>query len=537
MSAQSTSARSSSGLLALFSGRITGQLLKLIGLAILDAFGLLLVYAFADNGEWTLALVIGVVTVGMNVIMFVPGLYPLRWMSPGLMMMVLMVIYPIIFTMYTAFTNYSDGHLFSKVQAIDLHEAKTFIPEDAPTYGFVPFVSETDENDYGLWLYRETDAGLEVLFAREGQLLTPISDATEEAPATYDGYRQLERAELIRALDVLTSTEFGAEPDIVSVISASLRNSVAARSVPRFVYDPDRNGLEDRETGLFYEADDSSGSFIANAGTSEAQTLDPGYRVGVGFDNFARFFNSPALSGPLLKVFLWTIGFALTSVLTTFAVGLFMALVLNDPIVRGRKIIRSLLIIPYAIPGVISILVWRGMMNPNVGVLANSLGIDVPWFSEPWWSRVGILIVNLWLGYPYMMLICSGALQSIPSDIYEAAAVDGANTRQRFWQITLPLLLVAVGPLLIASFTFNFNNYVVIEAFNEGGPPIAGTLTPAGHTDILISYTYRLAFGSGRGADYGLASAITIIIFVIVATITLLQFRMTGQWEEVSENV
>ncbi len=99
------------------------------------------------------------------------------------------------------------------------------------------------------------------------------------------------------------------------------------------------------------------------------------------------------------------------------------------------------------------------------------------------------------------------------------------------------MLLISVGPLLIASFTFNFNNFVIIDAFNEGGPPTSGTTTPAGQTDILISYAFRLAFGTGRGADYGLASAITIIIFIIVATITLFQFRFTRQWEEASENV
>jgi ABC-type sugar transport system permease subunit len=136
-----------------------------------------------------------------------------------------------------------------------------------------------------------------------------------------------------------------------------------------------------------------------------------------------------------------------------------------------------------------------------------------------------------------MMLICSGALQAIPSDIYEAAEVDGASIWQRFWGITLPLLLVAVGPLLIASFTFNFNNFTVIYAYNEGRPPIPGTPTPAGYTDILISYTFRLAFESGRGAEYGYAAAMTIVIFLIVASITLFQYRFMGQWEEVSENV
>jgi ABC-type sugar transport system permease subunit len=135
------------------------------------------------------------------------------------------------------------------------------------------------------------------------------------------------------------------------------------------------------------------------------------------------------------------------------------------------------------------------------------------------------------------MLICSGALQSIPDEIYAAAQVDGANAWQKFARITFPLLLVAVGPLLVASFSFNFNNFNLIYLFNTGGPPMAGTPTPAGHTDILISYVYNLAFSGARGINYGFASAITIIIFFIVGTITLFQFRYTRMWEEVSENV
>jgi maltose/maltodextrin transport system permease protein len=137
-----------------------------------------------------------------------------------------------------------------------------------------------------------------------------------------------------------------------------------------------------------------------------------------------------------------------------------------------------------------------------------------------------------------MMLITSGALQSIPGDLYEAATVDGASGWKRFSKITLPLLLVAVGPLLIASYIFNFNNFGIIYLFIGGGPPILGASTQAGYTDILISYVYNLAFASGgRGVQYGLASAITLILFIIVGSITLLQYRFTNMWEEVSENV
>jgi ABC-type sugar transport system permease subunit len=181
------------------------------------------------------------------------------------------------------------------------------------------------------------------------------------------------------------------------------------------------------------------------------------------------------------------------------------------------------------------------MLNPELGivnrVLENLIGWAPPWFTDPWWAKAAILLVNLWLGYPYFMLVCSGALQAIPTDIYKAAEVDGANMWQRFRKITLPLLLVAVGPLLVASYIFNFNNFNIIFLFIKGGPPIAGAATNAGHTDILISYVYNLAFAGGRGAQYGFAAAITMIVFVLVAVMTLLQFRYTQMWEEVGENV
>ena len=198
-------------------------------------------------------------------------------------------------------------------------------------------------------------------------------------------------------------------------------------------------------------------------------------------------------------------------------------------------------LIPYTIPSLVTILVWRGMLNEQLGVITNfleaTIGYSPPWFTDPTWAKIGILMVNLWLGYPYFMLVCSGALQGIPQDIYSAADVDGAGAVTKFWRLTLPLLLIAVGPLLIASFTFNFNNFNVIFLYNEGGPPIAGAPTPVGHTDILISYVYNLAFSGSRSINYGFAAAITIVIFFIIGIITLFQFRYTRMWEEVSENV
>ncbi len=521
---------------------ILGRVLKFLGLLLLDAFALVLVYSFIYDANYGLAAVIAFITVFANVVFFVPQLYPIRWITPGLMLVILLVIYPIIFTVSTAFTNYSDGNLFAKEQAIRLIErqSRSFVAEGALVYRWEAY--QDANGTYALWMTREADDGtVEVVFAPAEQPITPVEGAPEEPPAEYNGFTLLDRAGRTRALSTLQNTTFGDGEDTAGVTG---RNTAARPTVSRFEYSAEQDAIIDRQSGTIYVANDEIGFFVPEGATGnlEAQSLNPGYRVDVGLGNFNRLVSDPALRGPLIDIFLWTVVFAFTSVMSTFALGLMMALVLNDPIIPGRKIIRSILLIPYAIPGVIGIVVWRGMLNQNLGIVNDILrdvGLiqqNIGWLLDPGWGKIAILLVNLWLGYPYMMLVCSGALQSISSDVYEAASVDGANPWQKFWSITLPLLLVAVGPLLIGSFTFNFNNYLLITALTQGNPPIPGSPIPgAGQTDILISYVFKAAFSNQ--ADYGYASAITIVIFLIVASVTLLQYRFTRTWEQVGENV
>ena len=520
----------------IFSYTLSAILIRLLGLAVIDAFALWLIPQMIQDHVWYLLSLFVIITLGINIIFLKEAYYPIRWMSPGLALMLLMVVYPLIFTIYTAFTNYSDGHLLTKQQAIRILSQQLYLPEGGQSYEWIAYRSE--DGRFLLWL---TSPDGKTLIAMPGKPLQPATPGQGDvapvddtgAPPRIDGYKRLDRIQVIRYLPQLEQLSFGAPPEVVKIRSLD----EAAPLEPRYVYDPERDAVVDRQTNTIYYADDSRGSFVSEDG----EVLTPGYQVFIGMRNFKRLFSSPALRGPFVKVFIWTILFALGTVITTFALGLFLALVYNDPAIRARKLIRSFLILPYAVPSFISILVWRGLMNPHVGVinttLENLIGWAPPWFSSPTWAKIGVLLVNLWLGYPYMMLISTGALQAIPEDLYEAAEIDGAGLWQRFSKITLPLLLVSVGPLLISSFAFNFNNWNVIYLFNKGGPPMPNTPTPVGHTDILVTYTYRLAFASGGGGDYGYASAITIIIFLIVATITFFQFRYTRMWEEISENV
>lgn len=511
------------------------KLTRIILLVLFDAGVIWFVQNALTKGFDQLVVVIGIIAVMFNLIYLLPQAYPFRWMAFGLGFLILFTVYPMVFTIYVAFTNYGDGHLLTKEQAIPLIEKQTFLPEAGKSYSWTAFKS--DSGDYALWLINPDG---ETFLAKPEEELQPakpgdpgIGEADSKGiPATIEGYQRLNP--LSAATDKnLVNIKFGVEGGKTVQVRSP---SEAAELQILYKYDEATDTITDQSNGDIYNAVD--GTFT----TKDGKTIKPGFRTEVGFKNFVDFVTSPALRGPLVQIVTWNFIFPTVSVLSTFALGLAIAIMFNDPDFPLKKLIRSLLIIPYTIPGLISIIIWRGLLNSEFGIvnkfLNGLIGTAPRWTTEAFWAQVAILIVNLWLGYPYMMLVSSGALQSIPSDIYEAAMIDGATGWQRFRRITLPLLLIAVGPLLIASYVYNFNNFNLIYLFITGGPPIVGASTQAGHTDILISYVYKLAFeSSGRGVQYGLASAISIVVFLIVGAITLLQYRFTNMWEEASENV
>jgi len=516
-----------------FAIPILPRLGRLAILIVVDASVLWLLNRLVALGYFPLAAAVLVLVVLVNLVFLRQEAYPVRWMIVGLVFMGLFTIYPILFTVWVSLTNYGEGHLVTKEQAIDQILQRTYLPETGKAYAWTAFRSP--QGEYALWLRDADGTGY---MARPGEPLAQpqagelgIGEFDDRGiPAAIEGYQRL-NAILAATDENLTQILFGEAGKTIQIRSPS----EAAELLPLYVYDPGRDAMIDQETGIVYQ--NLRGTFSSPDGTP----LRPGFIAPVRFSNFRAFFTGPALRGPLVRITAWNFGFAFFSLLMNFTLGLAIAVLFGDKSFPFKKLIRSLLIIPYTIPALITILIWRGMLNPELGVFDRLLerwfGWGPPWLSDPWWGKIAILIVNLWLSYPYFMLVCSGALQSISEDYYAAAKVDGASAWQQFRHITLPLLLVAVGPLLVASFTFNFNNFNLIFLFNAGRPPMAGTPTPAGHTDILISYVYNLAFTADRGINYGLAAAITIVIFFIVGAITLFQFRYTRMWEEVSENV
>lgn len=508
-----------------------GTILRLLGLVVFTAFSLFFIYLLLSDGYWPLAILIGVITILINYIFLSPNAYPMRWMSPGLAFMLLISVYPIAYTIYISFTNYGTGHLLPKAQVIDILESRTYLPEESGILNYTVFRNDTT-GEYALWLVGPEGR---TFFATIGEEFTAEEIGAgaldkDNVPTVIPGWTRLKKADTVRNITAISANSFGREETAVQVTG---RLGQAAQLQQRFVYDPAQDAIIDKRDDIIYFADMTTGFFTAEDGSK----LNPGFQVTVGLKNYQRFLTDPTYRGPLLLIFAWTVVFALLSVLFSFSLGLMIAVVFgrNMP---GQRIIKSLLIIPFAVPQVITLLVWRGMMNPLQGVIPRTLqqifNMPVGWppfFADPIWVKVALIIINVWLAYPYFMLITSGALQAIPTDMYEAADIDGASPWQAFRGLTLPLLLVAVGPLLISSFTVNFNSFNVIYLFNSGGPPMVGTATAAGHSDILISYVYKLAFGSST-QQLGYASAITIVIFLMMIVVTLFQFRRMGTWEE-----
>lgn len=253
----------------------------------------------------------------------------------------------------------------------------------------------------------------------------------------------------------------------------------------------------------------------------------------VGLQNYLTVF-SGSLKDVFFPVLGWTVCFAVLSTLGSYAMGLGLAILLNNPRMKESKLYKAILIIPWALPSTIAILAWQGLLNEQYGGINNllqALGFaeNIPWMTDAFWARVGIIIVNVWLGFPYMMNVCLGGLQAISNDYYEAARIDGASKFQCFKSITLPLVTKLSIPLVISTFAANFNNFGNIYMITQGGPARVDNQF-AGYTDILASTTYKMTTWSNR---YELSATFSVLIFILVGTFTLVNMRMSGAFKEV----
>ncbi|WP_303847351.1 maltose ABC transporter permease MalF [Aeromonas sobria] len=516
--------------------------------AILNGYAAVMMYA---SGEWVFALLdLVVVSVGLYVFMN-KKTYAHRYIFPGVAGMVVFIIFPLAYTIGIAFTNYSGANLLSVEQARDYHLKKSYKVAggefDFTLLGgdngqFQLLLTQDDHSFISQPVALMTNKARE-LASREGRVqntqqvveLQPFTGeaASKAAPirAIVEHRTHLSDLDLVLPdggthLTLSSLRKFAAQKQQYTRLmdGAVLKSGVVIKD-SNLLRDT-QNGelmLPNGETG-FYQYIDEQGEFVGKG-------VAPGFVVSVGWKNFARIVNDPGIQSPFLQIFIWTVIFSSCSVALTLAIGMVLASLVQWESLKGRGFYRVMLILPYAIPAFISILVFKGLFNQNFGeinmFLEAAFGIKPDWYTNPFLAKVMILIVNTWLGYPYMLILCMGLLKAIPEDLYEASAMDGAGPVQNFFKITVPLLMKPLTPLLIASFAFNFNNFVLIQLLTNGAPDIIGATTPAGTTDLLVSYTYRIAFQGSGGQDYGLASAIATAIFLIVGALALLNLKLS----------
>ncbi|GCD19934.1 sugar ABC transporter permease [Cellulomonas algicola] len=502
-----------------------GFWVKTVLVALVDALGVYGILAAGALGQWGIVAFLVVALVAVNVVYFSKKMLPAKYLVPGLVFLLVYQVFVVLYTGFTAFTNYGDGHNSTQADAVEaiLVQNEARLP-DSPTYPLTVVVNG-DELGFAV-VDGEGDAEL----GTAEQPLEPV-DATLEngRVASVDGWETLQFTQVLERQDEIFALRVPISDDPNDGSVRTPDGSTGYVYVSTMEWDEAAGTITNTATGDVYTADEEQGAFVAADGSQ----LGTGWKVFVGFENFSRVFTDSKLAGPFVGVLLWTFAFAILSVVLTFGLGLFMAVVLNHPKVRGRKIYRSLLIVPYAFPAFLTALVWQGMLNRDFGFVNATLlgGASIPWLTDPWLAKISVLVVNLWLGFPYMFLICTGALQSIPNEIYEAGKIDGAKPLRLFRSLTMPLLLVSTAPLLISSFAFNFNNFNVVYLLTEGGPDDLSAPVDVGATDILITFVYRLAFG-GVNRQYGLACAVSILIFLIVASISAATFSKTRALED-----
>lgn len=252
----------------------------------------------------------------------------------------------------------------------------------------------------------------------------------------------------------------------------------------------------------------------------------------VGFQTFRDLLTLKTWSHTFFGVLTWTIIWAVLSTVTTYLGGLLVALLINQQGIKFKGLWRTILVIPYAIPQLISLLVMRNMFNGQFGPINQYLGYfglgELPWLTDPFWAKVTVIVVNMWVGIPVSMILIMGILTTIPKDMYEAAEIDGASGYQKFKIITLPMILFSTAPTLIMQFAGNINNFNAIYLLTNGNP-VVGDYQYAGATDLLVTWLYKLTLDQNK---YNMASAVGIIIFLIVASFSIYNYRRTKSFKE-----
>jgi maltose/maltodextrin transport system permease protein len=499
----------------------------LIALVALPA--LYLDFVIYETGSTWIALGL-LVVVGLGIYIYLSNrAYTYRYLFPGFVGFALFVIFPLVYTVFVSLTRYSSSNLLPYERALKIFGQETFLLGNA-SYNYKLLLQQ--DGRYVLYLEDDKDS-LRRFVSEPFDLKAAKESARGEEPSKLkrlaDGStapgKPLELAQVTR--EKLYMPMRGRPfllPDNTLVGLEGLQKFVSRGHL--WKVNPD-GSLTNVKDGSTVRPNFKEGRFVNEKG----QTVGVGFRTFTGLENYIQILTDPRIQGPFFRIFLWTVLFSGLSVLGTFALGMLLAVMLEWKELRFRQAYRTLLILPYAVPSVLSILIFKGLYNQEFGAvneLLRALHLFTPeWETNPWGARAMILLVNLWLGYPYMMLVSTGMLQSVPSTIYEASAIEGSNPVIDFFKLTLPLVFPPLLPILIASFAFNFNNFTLVYLLTAGGPKMVGGGI-AGETDLLVTYTFNLAFRDS-GTNYGLASAIATLLFFVVGTLSWVNLRLNAK--------
>src|SRR5574344_255581 len=493
-------------------GTLGSQLGKVFIMLVILILGAWWVVNMALDGQFAFAILFTLVIGAGLAAFWFKGLYPHRYIFPGVAGMVIFIIFPLVYTIYISFTNYSAKNLFTLERSETYHLTKTYRVEGGDykfdlvsrgneTYSIVlksGGVEQPDGTVSPVVIYASDPTKMynrdemknnlanETAAKKKSFYLHKVDTVIGEScgikcKIQFRDYLKLAKVRLDNLeLSMVDLNNYSAVKKKFKHVTQKVLGNGTTISGEHLLLDNESNKIfaPDMETGYYRYVNDTTGEF-------EGEDYTPGFRGGVGFYHFKRIVSDPNISEPFVKIFVWTVCFAAGTVFITLAIGMILACLAQWEFLRARGFYRVMLILPYAVPSFISILVFKGLFK------------------------------------------------SIPDDLYEASAMDGANPIQNFARITLPLLMKPLTPLLIASFAFNFNNFVLIMLLTNGGPdfiPEAGstTATMAGSTDLLVSYTYRLAFEGGAGGnDYGLASAIATAIFILVGALSVINLKLS----------
>ncbi len=250
----------------------------------------------------------------------------------------------------------------------------------------------------------------------------------------------------------------------------------------------------------------------------------------VGFENFRNLFSfgTDGFGSTFLQVLIWTLVWAFFATFIDYFLGLAVAMLINKKGIKFKKVWRTILVMTIAVPQFVSLLYIKKMFE--VDGIVNGYLLKMGWISSaiPFWTnpalaRVMIIVINIWVGIPYLMLISTGLLMNIPEDLYESARIDGANSFQMFWKITLPYMLFVTGPFLLTQFTGNLNNFNVIYLLTQGKPLSTKLAGNAGNTDLLVTWLYKMTV---TDTNYKMAAVIGIMVFLVTAIVSLVVYNM-----------